>query len=78
MRGYAAIIGVFWQKCAFLPDRATVGFKCRNRRGRSTEPCFASTIGIRLNRDQPLTPKQAPHAERILAAARELGFNPPD
>lgn len=38
---------------------------------------FAYTIGIRLNRDQPLTPKQAPHAERILAAARDLGFNPP-
>jgi hypothetical protein len=37
---------------------------------------FAYTIGIRLNRDQPLTPKQIPHAERILAAARELGFDP--
>lgn len=38
---------------------------------------FAYTIGIRLNGDKPLTPKQVPHAERILAAARELGFDPP-
>jgi hypothetical protein len=37
---------------------------------------FAYTIGIRLSRNQLLTPKQAPHAERILAAARDLGFNP--
>jgi len=37
---------------------------------------FAHTIGIRLNRDKPLTAKQAPHAERILAAAQELGFDP--
>lgn len=38
---------------------------------------FAYTIGVRLNRDKPLTEKQVPHAERILAAARELGFEPP-
>jgi hypothetical protein len=38
---------------------------------------FAYTIGIRLNGDRPLTAKQVPHAERILAAARELGINPP-
>jgi len=37
---------------------------------------FAYTIGIRLNRDKPLTAKQATHAERILAVARELGFDP--
>ncbi len=37
---------------------------------------FAYTIGIRLSRNQPLTQKQIPHAERILAAVRELGFNP--
>jgi hypothetical protein len=37
---------------------------------------FAYTAGIRLNRDKPLTPKQQPHAERILAEARELGFDP--
>jgi hypothetical protein len=37
---------------------------------------FAYTIGIRLNRNQTLTPKQEPQAERILAAARDLGFNP--
>lgn len=38
---------------------------------------FAYTIGVRLNGEKPLTPKQVPHAERILAAARELGFDPP-
>jgi len=27
MHGYAAIVGVFRQKCGFLPDRATIGFK---------------------------------------------------
>jgi hypothetical protein len=37
---------------------------------------FAYTIGIRLNRDKPLTPKQKPHAERILTEAQELGFDP--
>lgn len=37
---------------------------------------FAYTIGIRLNRDKPLSSKQTPHAERILAEARELGFDP--
>lgn len=37
---------------------------------------FAYTIGIRLNRDKPLTAKQKPHAERILAEAQELGFDP--
>lgn len=37
---------------------------------------FAYTIGLRLNREKSLTPKQAPHAERILSAARELGFDP--
>jgi hypothetical protein len=37
---------------------------------------FAYTIGIRLKRDQGLTPKQVPHAERILAAAAEHGFDP--
>jgi AIPR protein len=37
---------------------------------------FASTIGVRVNRDRPLTSKQVSHAERILAEARELGFNP--
>ncbi len=37
---------------------------------------FAYTIGIRLNGDKLLTPKQAPHAERILAEARDLGFDP--
>lgn len=38
---------------------------------------FAYTVGIRLKSDQGLTPKQVPHAERILAAAREHGFDPP-
>jgi hypothetical protein len=37
---------------------------------------FAYTIGIRLNREKPLSPKQIPHAERIRAAARDLGFDP--
>jgi hypothetical protein len=37
---------------------------------------FAYTIGIRLNREQELTAKQVPQAERILASARELGFDP--
>jgi hypothetical protein len=37
---------------------------------------FAYTIGIRLNREQPLTPKQVPHAERILEEAQALGFRP--
>jgi hypothetical protein len=37
---------------------------------------FAYTIGIRLNRDEPLTSKQRPHAERILAEAQKLGFEP--
>lgn len=27
MRGYAAIVGVFWQKRRFLPDRATLGLR---------------------------------------------------
>jgi hypothetical protein len=37
---------------------------------------FAYTVGVRLNREGFLTPKQAPHAERILATAQELGFDP--
>ena len=37
---------------------------------------FAYTIGVRLNGEQPLTPKQAPHAERILETVRGLGFDP--
>jgi hypothetical protein len=37
---------------------------------------FAHTIGVRLNRGKSLTPKQVPHAKRILAAVRELGFDP--
>lgn len=27
MRGYSAIVGVCWQKCRFLPDRAYPRFK---------------------------------------------------
>ena len=27
MRGYSAIVGMFWQKCRFLPDRAYPWFK---------------------------------------------------
>ena len=27
MREYAAIVGVYWQKCGFLPDRAYCRFK---------------------------------------------------
>jgi hypothetical protein len=37
---------------------------------------FAYTIGVRLKRETPLTAKQIPNAERILAAAGDLGFDP--
>lgn len=37
---------------------------------------FSYTIGVRLNREGSLTSKQVPHAERILANAQELGFDP--
>jgi hypothetical protein len=31
MRGYSAIVGVYWQKCGFLPDRAYPRFKGGDR-----------------------------------------------
>jgi hypothetical protein len=36
---------------------------------------FVYSIGVRLNRGSLLTPKQAPHAERIWETARSLGFD---
>jgi hypothetical protein len=38
MRGYAAIVGVFWQKRGFLPDRAPVGL--------STQQAIQSSVGM--------------------------------
>ena len=37
---------------------------------------FSYSIGVQLNKGRQLSTKQAPHAGEVLAAARELGFDP--
>jgi hypothetical protein len=67
MRGYSAIVGVYWQKCGFLPDRAYPRFK---------EVQTARTRNRRCRVQWGRGSSQSLNASRNCEPTENLGFSP--